>query len=166
MRIIIFCKTIFNYLRNVFIWLGLKYKRRAWYNGNLTEIQKPWAWNTKEYWNEYPKHFVTDDLFWYYQIKIGYYFSVTASQFFDVKRKDFWLMFAHHIATILLLALSYLCNITRAGAVIILLHDSVDFWVQLGKLATHTKHKRIADVSLLTFSFVWLLTRLIIYPFW
>ena len=35
------------------------------------------------------------------------------SQFFDVKRKDFWEMFIHHNTTILLIALSWTAHFTR-----------------------------------------------------
>lgn len=127
-------------------------------------LKKPWMWDTKEFWNGYPYHDISNDIYWYYTIKIGFYYAVVITQFFDVKRKDFWLMFAHHIVTILLLNFSYACNFTRVGSFIVLLHDCVDVWIEFGKLASYLGFQRLVDFSLITFSIVWLLTRLILFP--
>jgi len=44
---------------------------------------------------------------------LAFYWSLSISQFFDVKRKDFVEMFIHHITTIALLAFSWTCNLFR-----------------------------------------------------
>lgn len=60
-------------------------------------------------------------------ISLAFYWSLAFSQFFDVKRKDFWQMFIHHIATISLLSFSWICNLHRVGTLILVVHDSADF---------------------------------------
>ncbi|KAI8441922.1 hypothetical protein MSG28_005595 [Choristoneura fumiferana] len=47
---------------------------------------------------------VTNDIWWYYMVSSAFYWSLTLSQFWDVRRKDFWQMFVHHLATIALLS--------------------------------------------------------------
>ena len=53
------------------------------------------------------------DVWLYYMLELAFYWSLCFSQFFDVKRKDFWEMFIHHLTTIALLCFSWTCNLTR-----------------------------------------------------
>ena len=121
-------------------------------------------WDTKEYWNNYPKHEMSDDLYWYYTIELGFYLSLLVSQFFDTKRKDFWQMFLHHIVTICLLVFSYVCNFTRVGSFILLLHDCVDPWLELGKLGLYCRSETFSNISFSIFTIVWFITRIVGFP--
>jgi hypothetical protein len=83
-------------------------------------------------------------IWWYYMISLAFYWSLTFSQFFDVKRKDFWQMFVHHIATILLLSFSWICNLHRAGSVVLVIHDAADCIVDVSIIIMlNYKKKRI-----------------------
>jgi len=62
---------------------------------------------------------------------LAFYWSLTVSQFFDVKRKDFWQMFVHHIATICLMAFSWVCNLHRIGTLVLLVHDCADIFLEV-----------------------------------
>nr|CAD7601984.1 unnamed protein product [Timema genevievae] len=73
---------------------------------------------------------VTSDCWWYYMISLAFYWSLTVSQFFDVKRKDFWQMFIHHIATISLMAFSWVCNLHRIGTLVLVIHDCADIFLE------------------------------------
>lgn len=64
-------------------------------------------------------------------ISLSFYWSLAISQFFDVKRKDFWQMFIHHIATIALMAFSWVSNLHRVGTLVLLLHDCVDIFLEV-----------------------------------
>ena len=61
----------------------------------------------------YPYHDIERSVWWYYMIELTFYWSLSISQFFDVKRKDFVEMFIHHVTTIALLSFSWTCNLTR-----------------------------------------------------
>jgi hypothetical protein len=74
-------------------------------------------------------------------------------------------MFLHHIVTIFLMVFSYICNFVRVGSVILLLHDSADYWLELAKMATYARFKNLCDASFIIFAIVWLITRLILFPF-
>lgn len=43
-------------------------------------------------------------------------------------------MFIHHTATVVLLIMSYITNHIRIGCLIILVHDSADYWLEVGCL--------------------------------
>ena len=61
----------------------------------------------------YPHHDIETSIWWYYMVELTFYWSLSISQWSDVKRKDFTEMFIHHITTIALLSFSWTCNLTR-----------------------------------------------------
>lgn len=73
-------------------------------------------------------------------IELAFYWSLLFSQFIDVKRKDFWQMFIHHIATISLLSFSYIVNFVRVGSLVLVVHDCVDYWLEV--IIDKTKKKK------------------------
>ena len=56
---------------------------------------------------------------WYYLIEAAFYSSLMFSQFTDVKRKDFWQMFIHHIVTLCLMFASWFTNTVRVGSLVL-----------------------------------------------
>ena len=40
-------------------------------------------------------------------------------------------MFVHHVATISLLSFSWTDNFVRVGTLVLCMHDSVDFWIEV-----------------------------------
>jgi len=126
---------------------------------------KSWILNTEECWLNYPAHPMTRDVFWYYMIELAFYWSLIFSQFIDVKRKDFWEMFLHHIATIALLSFSYIVNFLRIGALVLVVHDCGDYWLESAKMAKYARAQKICDILFFIFALVWLITRLCYYPY-
>lgn len=105
----------------------------------------------------------------YYQVELGCYLH----QLFwtEVSRSDAVEMILHHVTTILLIILSYLTNFTRVGAVILLLHDSADVFLESAKIFNYTSKakgngwaKHICDLLFVLFSCTFFITRLVIYP--
>lgn len=47
--------------------------------------------------------------------------------------QDFWVNFIHHIATVLLMSFSWADNFVRVGTLVLLVHDAVDFWLEVTK---------------------------------
>ncbi|CDS35888.1 lag1 longevity assurance 5 [Echinococcus multilocularis] len=91
--------------------------------------QEPFLYDTSEFFRAYPHHEMSRCIFWYYMIELAYYVSGLIWAFVEVKRKDFIVMLTHHVVTVALISFSYLTNYFRIGSVIMLLHDSADFWI-------------------------------------
>ncbi|XP_013382242.1 ceramide synthase 6 isoform X3 [Lingula anatina] len=125
---------------------------------------KPWFWETRNCWMGYPDQHVTDDVFWYYMLELAFYWSLSASQFADIKRKDFWEMFLHHIVTIFLMSMSWSNNYVRIGTLVLAVHDAADFWLEAAKMAKYAGRQKLCDFLFGGFALVWLITRLIIFP--
>ena len=114
-------------------------------------------------------------------LELAFYWSLVFSQFIDVKRKDFWQMFLHHIATILLLSFSYIVNFVRIGSLVLVIHDFGDFWLEVSceynenitsdsysegaKMAKYAHAQKICDTLFVVFALVWFVTRLCYYPY-
>ena len=106
--------------------------------------------------------------------QLAFYWSLSILQFFDVKRKDFWEMFVHHLTTIALLCFSWTCNLTRCpaacdaddavwgiqgicndkapsrcGALVLIVHDFADAFLEAAKLFHYAKWDNIPDKSIL-----------------
>ncbi|CAN0439062.1 unnamed protein product, partial [Discosporangium mesarthrocarpum] len=62
-------------------------------------------------------------------------------QLLDTKRSDFWQMFVHHWATLLLLAFSWLLNLVRIGSLILLCHDCSDIFLELAKIFNYLQKR-------------------------
>lgn len=99
--------------------------------GLLSLINAPWFWDQRECWRGYPQQPVEKAHFWYYLIELGFYWSLLLCVSVDVKRKDFKEQIVHHIATIFLLGFSYCSNYIRIGTLVMLVHDSSDFLLEV-----------------------------------
>uniref|UniRef100_A0A1L8EBK0 Protein transporter n=1 Tax=Haematobia irritans TaxID=7368 RepID=A0A1L8EBK0_HAEIR len=132
--------------------------------GVIVLWDKPWFWDVKTCWYGYPHQSVTGDIWWYYMISMAFYWSLTVTQFFDVKRKDFWQMFIHHMVTLLLMSLSWICNLHRVGSLVLVIHDCADIFLEAAKLTKYAKYQKLCDVIFAIFTVVWLITRLGFYP--
>ncbi|EZA57715.1 ceramide synthase 6 isoform X2 [Ooceraea biroi] len=127
---------------------------------------KAWLWDIKHCYYNYPYHPVTSDIWWYYMISMSFYWALSFSQFFDVKRKDFWQMFIHHIATISLMCFSWVGNLTRIGSLVLLVHDSADIFLEAAKMAKYASYQKFCDCIFAIFTILWIATRMGVYPFW
>jgi hypothetical protein len=67
----------------------------------------------------------------------GYTFTGFAHRFFSVRRRDYYVRFGHHIATCVILILSYLGHGYRVGLVCMWLHDFPDIPVDFAQFINH-----------------------------
>ena len=74
-------------------------------------------------------------------LEMAFYWSLLFTQFTDVKRKDFWEMFIHHIATLALLTLSWSNQMHRMGSLVLMVHDLADHWMELAKLCKYAGYE-------------------------
>ncbi|XP_073700635.1 ceramide synthase 5 [Garra rufa] len=109
---------------------------------------------------------LTSGLYYYYITELSFYWSLMFSQFTDIKRKDFLIMFVHHLATISLISFSYVNNMLRVGSLVMCVHDTSDFLLEAAKLANYAKYQRLCDFLFVVFGMIFFGTRLIIFPFW
>ncbi|KAI1900022.1 hypothetical protein AGOR_G00067940 [Albula goreensis] len=128
--------------------------------------QSSWMWDTRQCWYSYPYQVLTPGLYYYYVMELAFYWSLMFSQFTDIKRKDFLIMFIHHLATVGLISFSYVNNMARVGTLVMCVHDASDFLLEAAKLANYAKYQRLCDSLFVLFGVVFFITRLIIFPFW
>ncbi|XP_040015771.1 ceramide synthase 5 isoform X1 [Xiphias gladius] len=128
--------------------------------------QSPWMWDTRHCWYNYPYQVMTPGLYHYYVTELAFYWSLMFSQFTDIKRKDFLIMFIHHLATVGLISFSYVNNMARVGSLVMCVHDASDFLLEAAKLANYAKYQRLCDFLFIVFSVAFFITRLVIYPIW
>ncbi|XP_075612861.1 ceramide synthase 6 isoform X3 [Balearica regulorum gibbericeps] len=81
-------------------------------------------------------------------------------------KKDFGIMFTHHIVTVTLITFSYVTNLTRVGTLTLCLHDAADVVLEAAKMANYCKCQKLSDLLFLTFAIVFIVSRLGIYPLW
>ncbi|KAB0794981.1 hypothetical protein PPYR_11820 [Photinus pyralis] len=128
--------------------------------------RQSWLLDINECWNGYPNQNLDDDIWWYIIIAQSYYVSLLISQFFDIKRKDFWQMFAHHIITITLMTFAWILRLQRITSLILLVHEFADIFLDTAKILNYARCKKLCDVIFMVFTALWIITRLGVYPLW
>lgn len=119
-----------------------------------------------ESFRDWPNHHVPNDVWWYYIVQAGFYWALLIGIFtFDVRRSDHYEMATHHIATILLLSMSFTINFVRIGTLILFIHDSADVFLEMGKLFRYASWDTAVTIDFCVFMIVWVGTRLIYFPF-
>jgi hypothetical protein len=101
----------------------------------------------------------------YYMVEIGFYFAALFDHvLIDARRNDFMAMLVHHVATILLMTMSYYNGNARIGALIVALHDVADVFVSLTK-TTHYLNWGAASIACFAMLLIsWAATRLYALP--
>ncbi|KAK2161051.1 hypothetical protein LSH36_122g08000 [Paralvinella palmiformis] len=145
------------------IWRFLFYLIAFWY-GIAVLWNKQYFWDTRHCWYGYPWQPIPDEIYWYYMIELGFYWSLVLSLFMDVKRKDFVEMIIHHVATIGLMCFSWADGMVRIGTLVLVVHDAVDYWMEGAKLAKYLRYDKLCDVLFVIFASMWFITRIVIYP--
>ncbi|XP_045168274.1 ceramide synthase 2-like isoform X1 [Mercenaria mercenaria] len=126
---------------------------------------KNWFWTTSFCWTGWPKLNVPREIYWYYMIELSFYWCLVFSMVTEHKRKDFNQMIIHHVATILLMSFSWATNFVRIGTLVLLTHDAADFPMAAAKMMKYSGHKKACEILLGVFIVVWILSRLVYYPF-
>ncbi|XP_029290160.1 ceramide synthase 2 [Cottoperca gobio] len=136
------------------------------FSHTLAVNMKPWLYNLKEVWAGFPKQSMLPSQYYYYLLEMGFYLSLLLSLTFDVKRKDFKEQVIHHIATLTLLSFSWISNYIRIGTLVMAVHDSADILLEGAKVFNYAKWHRTANTMFVVFTALFMLTRLVIFPFW
>lgn len=149
-----FCETGWRWIFYLIAHLG----------GLYCMYDKPWIWDTRHCWVNYPFHEIEEKVWWYYMMEMSLYWCLFFTQFSDIKRKDFTQMFVHHVATLALLMFSWANHMHRMGSFVLLIHDFSDHWLEMAKFAKYGGYENTCNVVFVMFASTWLYTRLSIIP--
>ncbi|KAG9469923.1 hypothetical protein GDO78_019328 [Eleutherodactylus coqui] len=138
----------------------------AFIAGMAVLVDKPWFHDLRYVWTDFPKQSMLPSQYWYYMIELGFYWSLLFRVAFDVKRKDFQEQIIHHVATIVLISFSWCANYIRVGTLVLAIHDASDFFLESAKMFNYAGWKETCNNLFVVFAFVFIITRIIIFPFW
>ena len=107
----------------------------------------------------------------FYLCQLGIWFYTAVSfRFFEARHKDYYVMYSHHLVTILLVGFSYLCDLTEIGVIVLFIHDFSDVFVDLLKCTNYlgldmdTIGFPIVEIVFASNLVAWLVIRLYYYP--
>lgn len=107
----------------------------------------------------------------FYLVQLSIWISTAIShRFFEARHKDYFVMYAHHVATITLIGWSWSVGALRIGFIVLLIHDSSDILVDAVKTANYAgldENSGLYIVEVLFFLNLisWFCIRLVVYPF-
>ncbi|CAI9096369.1 OLC1v1032497C4 [Oldenlandia corymbosa var. corymbosa] len=133
---------------------------------------EPWFTNTKYYWvgpgdQVWPVQMYKSKLKALYMYTGGFYtYSIFALVFWETRRSDFGVSMGHHVATAILIGLSYIWRFARVGSIVLALHDASDVFLEIGKMSKYSGAEAVASFSFILFVLSWVVLRLTYYPFW
>ncbi|KAF2312774.1 hypothetical protein GH714_040006 [Hevea brasiliensis] len=158
-----------------------KFKESAWkcvyfLSGEILALtvtyNEPWFTNTKCFWvgpgsQVWPDQKMKLKLKALYMYAAGFYtYSIFALIFWETRRSDFGVSMSHHVATVILIVLSYILRFARVGSVVLALHDASDIFLEIGKMSKYSGAEGMASFAFILFVLSWIILRLIYYPFW
>lgn len=133
---------------------------------------EPWFSNTRYFWlgpgdQSWPDQKIKLKLKGLYMYAAGFYFySVFALVFWETRRSDFGVSMVHHVATVILILLSYILSFARVGSVVLALHDASDVFLEVAKMSKYSGCQWLPSFAFVMFVLSWTILRLIYYPFW
>ncbi|KAJ4973597.1 hypothetical protein NE237_006771 [Protea cynaroides] len=133
---------------------------------------EPWFTNTKYFWvgpgdQVWPDLKIKLKLKGLYMYTAGFYmYSIFALVFWETRRSDFGVSMTHHLATVVLIVMSYIVRLARAGSIILALHDASDVYMEIAKMSKYSGFEKLSSFSFVLFVFSWIILRLIYFPFW
>ncbi|KAJ2083620.1 Sphingosine N-acyltransferase lag1 [Coemansia sp. RSA 988] len=121
--------------------------------------------NSRGFWEGYPEgHRQMSALMkTYYLMQMGFWFHQIFVLLIEERRKDFVVMFAHHIATCNLLVWSLYANFTRIGNAILCTMDLADIFLSAAKCLRYLKMEKLSVTSFVVFILSWIYTRHYLY---
>jgi hypothetical protein len=137
----------------------------------VVALPKPWFTNTWLYWADCSKlPCEAEPTFGeriVYLVELAFYAQAIPMIFlWETKRKDRWELFAHHVATVILIAYSYYLNITRVGVMVLVCHEANDIFLELAKMARYAEaSETVTTGCFILFMLSWFATRIYAFGF-
>ncbi|XP_020833859.1 ceramide synthase 4-like [Phascolarctos cinereus] len=136
----------------------------SFFGGLLIFCNETWFGQPETVWDGYPKQPLQPAIYWWYLLELSFYLSLLITLTLDVKRKDFIGQVIHHFITITLIFFAYSANYVKVGALVLLLHDVSDVFLEAYKMLSYAQWKQARDDIFIFFTLVFLVTRLILFP--
>eukprot|EP01026_Neomeris_dumetosa_P075855 TRINITY_DN8078_c0_g3_i1.p2 TRINITY_DN8078_c0_g3~~TRINITY_DN8078_c0_g3_i1.p2 ORF type:complete len:314 (-),score=16.42 TRINITY_DN8078_c0_g3_i1:129-1070(-) len=134
--------------------------------GMKASYGQPWFFNSRFLYEGWPHHYTGG---WLRVLYITYFGFMTSSFWmlitWDVRRKDFWAFFVHHILTSAVIILSFSIKFLRGGSMMLLVHDIGDILLEASKLSKYSGLESLASILFVLFTIQWLVLRLGYFPF-
>ncbi|XP_044541307.1 ceramide synthase 4-like [Gracilinanus agilis] len=130
----------------------------------LTIYDEKWFGDPKTCFDRFPKQPLKTGLYCWYLLEMSFYLSLLLTLPFDVKRKDTMAQVIHHFVAIILMFLSYCCNLLPFGALTLLLHDTTDILLEASKMLLYAHWKHACEIVFAIFAVMFIVTRLILFP--
>ncbi|XP_007489540.1 ceramide synthase 4-like isoform X1 [Monodelphis domestica] len=133
-------------------------------DGLFVFYNETWFGKPETVWDGYPKQPLQPAIYWWYLLELSFYFSLLLTLSYDVKRKDFKEQVVHHFVAVTLILFSYSANFVHIGALVLLLHDVSDIFMEACKMLIYTKWRLARDTMFILFAMVFFICRLILFP--
>ncbi|XP_051146959.1 ceramide synthase LOH2-like [Andrographis paniculata] len=134
-----------------------------------TAYREPWfrGVSVTQYFIGWPHHEIKLPLKLIYMCQCGFHiYSIAALLLWETRRKDFPVMMAHRAVTVILISSSYVSSLFQIGAVILLLHDASDVFLEAAKIFKYSVNEPGARLCFGCFALSWFILGLIVFPFW
>lgn len=136
--------------------------------GLAVVANQPWAAASGSalLWRGWPgEHAHSPGLRAFYAWQMGHYLYGSLDLLvWESRRKDHAAMAVHHAATFALLAVSFAFSFLRVGAVIEVLHDACDVWMEAAKLCRYAGARAASTAFFVLFLAAWLALRMAYFP--
>ena len=102
----------------------------------------------------------------YYIFELSFYISeLICISWLETKRKDHTVLLVHHIATIILISVSYIYGFHRIGILILFAHNVNDIFLETAKLCNYMGFNLLANINFVLLILSWIISRLYFLPF-
>ncbi|KAJ9087414.1 Sphingosine N-acyltransferase lag1 [Entomophthora muscae] len=131
----------------------------SWSVGFYLAYHSPYWLDSSQFWIGYPHLEISPGIKRFYLFQIGYWLQQMVYVQIEVRRKDYLNMIVHHIITNMLMVISYYCNFTRMGHIILTLMDFSDIFLSLAKTLNYLKFPILCDATFILFVLSWVPSR-------
>jgi len=130
-RVEAFTESLWKFIYYGLIWIYGVYVSREYFENPLNR------------YNEFPETKESAALSYYFVLQFSFYLSSLIQHIDGTEsvRGDWWQMLVHHLATLILVGVSYYTGLFRIGSVVFTLHDIVDVMLEFAKMGSYVKFK-------------------------
>jgi len=141
----------------------------------LSRPQVNWSWwsdiaGKNSTWEPIDQSLVDSQLTSFYMLQLGLWCQCGLNhRFYDSRHKDYFVMSAHHVATVGLVLISWLSGALRVGLLVLLIHDSQDIFADLVKMFNYLGYDGkecffATELMFVTNLITWFYARLYLFP--